>query len=131
MRSDTVTLPTAEMRVAMALAEVGDDVFEDDPTVGKLEKKVAGLLGKEAGLFVPTGTMGNLISVMVHCEVKPYVSSHIMVSSVGVDEGCYINHDQRLHHSTSTFEMGAIFNNGVAVPRHGVSESVISLMKDD
>mmetsp|Transcript_35638 Transcript_35638/g.67234 ORF Transcript_35638/g.67234 Transcript_35638/m.67234 type:complete len:381 (-) Transcript_35638:227-1369(-) len=68
MRSDTVTLPTAEMRVAMALAEVGDDVFEDDPTVGKLEKKVAGLLGKEAGLFVPTGTMGNLISVMVHCE---------------------------------------------------------------
>ena len=67
MRSDTVTTPTASMSKAMALAVVGDDVFGDDPTVKALEKRVAGLFGKEAALFVPTGTMGNLISIMAHC----------------------------------------------------------------
>lgn len=66
-RSDTVTVPSAGMRKAMAEAEVGDDVFGDDPTVKKLELEMAKMLGKEAGLFVPTGTMGNLISVMTHC----------------------------------------------------------------
>lgn len=68
MRSDTVTKPTEEMRVAMFEAEVGDDVFEDDPTVQELEKKAAEILGKEAGLFVPSGTMGNLIAVMTNCS---------------------------------------------------------------
>ncbi len=58
-RSDTVTQPTDAMRQAMAMAEVGDDVYGDDPTVNKLETKVAKLLGKEAAMFVPTGTMGN------------------------------------------------------------------------
>jgi len=64
LRSDTVTHPTPEMRRAMAEAEVGDDVFEDDPTVIALEERAATLLGKEAGLFVASGTMGNLVSVM-------------------------------------------------------------------
>jgi len=66
LRSDTVTHPTPEMRRAMAEAEVGDDVFEDDPTVIALEQRAAALLGKEAGLFVASGTMGNLVSVMAH-----------------------------------------------------------------
>lgn len=66
LRSDTVTHPTPEMRRAMAEAEVGDDVFEDDPTVIALEERAAALLGKEAGLFVASGTMGNLVSVMAH-----------------------------------------------------------------
>src|SRR5688572_19106342 len=61
LRSDTVTRPTPEMRKAMAEAEVGDDVFGDDPTVNALQEFAADLLGKEAGLFVPTGSMGNQV----------------------------------------------------------------------
>lgn len=62
LRSDTVTKPTPSMRNAMATAVVGDDVYGEDPTVHALEKKVALLLGKQAALFVPTGTMANLIA---------------------------------------------------------------------
>ena len=68
LRSDTVTRPTAAMRAAMAEAPVGDDVFGDDPTVNKLEERVAELLGKEAALYVPSGTMSNQIAVNVHCQ---------------------------------------------------------------
>ena len=63
LRSDTVTRPTPEMRRAMAEAEVGDDVFGDDPTVNELQEVCADLLGKEAGLFVPTGSMGNQVAL--------------------------------------------------------------------
>ena len=66
LRSDTVSRPTDAMRRAMATAEVGDDVFGDDPTVIALEERAADLLGKDAGLFVATGTMGNLVSMMAH-----------------------------------------------------------------
>src|SRR6186997_2697687 len=66
LRSDTVTHPTPRMRRAMAEAEVGDDVFGDDPTVNALEERAAALLGKEAGLFVASGTMGNLVAQMAH-----------------------------------------------------------------
>jgi threonine aldolase len=83
LRSDTVTHPTPEMRHAMAMAEVGDDVFEDDPTVIALEERAADLLGKEAGLFVTSGTMGNLVSQMAHVprggEVIAEASSHIVM----------------------------------------------------
>jgi threonine aldolase len=68
LRSDTVTKPTAAMRAAMAAAEVGDDVFGDDPTVNALQERIAGLLGKEAALFVPTGTQSNLCALMSHCQ---------------------------------------------------------------
>ena len=68
LRSDTVTKPSPEMRRAMADAEVGDDVFEDDPTVKALEARAAELLGKEAGLFVSSGAMGNLVAQMAHVE---------------------------------------------------------------
>jgi threonine aldolase len=68
LRSDTVTRPTPAMRRAMAEAEVGDDVYREDPTVNRLEKRAAEIMGKEAGLFVPSGTMGNTIAVKMHTE---------------------------------------------------------------
>ncbi|OQV25975.1 putative low-specificity L-threonine aldolase 2 [Hypsibius exemplaris] len=70
MRSDTVSMPTDEMRQAMAEAVVGDDVYLEDPTVTALEIKAAEMFGKESALFVPSGTMGNLISVMIHCQER-------------------------------------------------------------
>ncbi len=68
LRSDTVTHPTQAMRDAMYKAELGDDVFGDDPTVIRLEEKAAARLGKEAALFVPSGSMGNLVSILTHCQ---------------------------------------------------------------
>jgi threonine aldolase len=67
LRSDTVTFPTPEMRSAMAQAEVGDDVYGEDPTVNQLQEMAAVLMGKEAGLLVPSGTMGNLSAILAHC----------------------------------------------------------------
>ena len=67
LRSDTVTLPTEKMRRAMAEAELGDDVYGEDPSVNRLQEIAAERLGKEAGLFIPSGTMGNLIAVLTHC----------------------------------------------------------------
>ena len=97
-RSDTVTRPTVEMRKAMAEAEVGDDVLGDDPTVIRLQELAAELLGKEAGLFVPSGTMGNTIALMVHeCRAK----------EVLVEEKCHIYN----------FECGNISHLAGAVPR--------------
>ena len=81
LRSDTLTLPTPDMREAMARAEVGDDVWGEDPTVQRLEAAAAARLGKEAGLFVASGTMGNLVSVVAHTqagqEVVLDLDSHI------------------------------------------------------
>ncbi len=68
LRSDTVTHPTPEMREAMARAEVGDDVLREDPTINRLQEMAAAMMGKEAGLFVPSGTMGNLLAVLTHCS---------------------------------------------------------------
>jgi len=86
LRSDTLTLPTPEMREAMARAEVGDDVWEEDPTVKRLETMAAERLGKAAGLFVSSGTMGNLISVVSQAqagqEVVLDLDSHIFNNEV-------------------------------------------------
>lgn len=68
LRSDTVTQPTPEMREAMATAKVGDDVYGEDPTVNQLQEIAAEKMGKEAGLFVPSGTMGNLVGILAHCQ---------------------------------------------------------------
>ena len=68
LRSDTVTTPTEKMRKAIAEAAVGDDVYGEDPTILELERKAADMFGMEKSLFVPSGTMGNLIAVMVHCK---------------------------------------------------------------
>lgn len=81
LRSDTVTRPTAKMRAAMAAAEVGDDVYGEDPTVNGLEVRAAEIFGREAALFVPTGTMGNQIAIHLHtrhgdeavCESRAHV----------------------------------------------------------
>src|SRR5690606_10485446 len=85
--SDTVTRPSPVMREAMARAEVGDDVFEDDPTVQALEARAAERFGNPAGLFVPTGTMANLIALMVDArpgeEVLVEERSHTYNNAVG------------------------------------------------
>ena len=67
LRSDTVTLPSKEIKQAIFDAELGDDVFQEDKNVNLLEKQAANLSGKESALLVPSGTMGNLISFLVHC----------------------------------------------------------------
>src|SRR3984885_13064782 len=67
LRSDTVTLPTPAMREAIARAQLGDDVYGEDPTVNRLEQTAAALMGKDAGLLVSSGTMGNLIALLTHC----------------------------------------------------------------
>lgn len=95
LRSDTVTQPTAAMREAMAQAAVGDDVYGEDPTVNRLQEIAAGVIGKEAALFVPSGTMGNQIAIAVHtrpgseviCEARAHVIEYEM-ASMAVISGC-------------------------------------------
>lgn len=86
LRSDTVTHPTPEMRQAMAQAEVGDDVYGEDPTINRLEELAASMLGKEAAVFVPSGSMANLVSLLSHTERGDEVivgrGSHIFVNEV-------------------------------------------------
>ncbi len=97
LRSDTVTRPTPDMRVAMAAAEVGDDVYGEDPTVNLLERRAAEMFGREAALFVPTGTMGNQIGIRLHtqpgqeviCESRAHILDWEM-ASVAVFSGCLI-----------------------------------------
>src|SRR5690242_10804208 len=95
LRSDTVTRPTPAMRRAMAEAEVGDDVFGDDPTVIALERRVAELAGKEAALYVPSGTMGNQLAVATQTEPGDEVlleaESHIYFyegGGIAANSGC-------------------------------------------
>jgi len=87
LRSDTVTQPSPEMRAAMAAAEVGDDVLEQDPTMARLEGRVADLLGLEAAMWVPSGCMGNLIALMLHVKrgdrfLAP-AQAHVLGSELG------------------------------------------------
>lgn len=97
LRSDTVTRPSEIMRAAMAAAEVGDDVYGEDPTVNLLEKRAAETFGREAGLFVPTGTMGNQIAIRLHTqpgqEVIAESRAHILdweMAMAAVFSGCLI-----------------------------------------
>lgn len=87
LRSDTVTQPTDSMRQAMATASVGDDVLDEDPTIHDLQIRAAQLMGKESALFVPSGTMGNLTSLLTHCQRGDEVilgdRSHIFLNEVG------------------------------------------------
>jgi threonine aldolase len=95
LRSDTVTKPTPEMRRAMAEAEVGDDVYGEDPTLNRLEARAAGIFGKQAAMFVPTGCMGNTLGVKVHtrhgeeiiCEAKSHVMNYELAMA-GWFAGC-------------------------------------------
>ena len=97
LRSDTVTRPSAEMRAAMAAAEVGDDVYGEDPTVNHLERRAAEVFGREAALFVPTGTMGNQIAIRLLTqpgqEVIAESRSHILdweIATTAVFSGCLV-----------------------------------------
>jgi threonine aldolase len=97
LRSDTVTKPTAQMRAAMAAAEVGDDVYGEDPTVNLLEQRAAETFGREAALYVPTGTMGNQIGIRLHTqpgqEVIAESRAHILdyeMATVAVFSGCLV-----------------------------------------
>ena len=97
LRSDTVTRPTPAMRAAMAAAEVGDDVYGEDPTVNLLEKRAAEIFGREAALFVPTGTMGNQIAIRLHtrpgqeviCESRAHILDWEMATTA-VFSGCLV-----------------------------------------
>ena len=97
LRSDTVTRPTAAMRAAMAGAEVGDDVYGEDPTVNALERRAAEIFGREAALFVPTGTMGNQIAIRLHtragqealCEWRAHVLDWEMATAASFS-GCQL-----------------------------------------
>ena len=102
MRSDTVTLPSDAMRQAMATAACGDDVMGEDPTVNELERRMAELCGKEAALFVTSGTMGNLIATMVHCqglfaEVICGDISHTCLYEVGSVASICHAHQRQVH----------------------------------
>jgi threonine aldolase len=97
LRSDTVTRPSAEMRAAMAAAEVGDDVYGEDPSVTLLERRAAEVFGREAALFVPTGTMGNQIGIRLHTqpgqEVIAESRAHILdweMATTAVFSGCLV-----------------------------------------
>ena len=124
LRSDTLTKPTPEMRRAMAEAEVGDDVFGEDPTVNQLEARAAEILGKEAALFVPSGTMGNQTAIKAHTQPGQEIicddRSHVILYEMGMPamfsgclsrgvpttEGILSSSDvaSRLRHATDHFQ---------------------------
>ncbi len=87
LRSDTVTRPTAAMRAAMAAAEVGDDVYREDPTVNRLEARAAEVFGREAAMFVPTGTMGNQIAIRLHTQHGQEVMCEAQGACAGLGDG--------------------------------------------
>src|SRR3954453_12032478 len=97
LRSDTVTKPTPAMRRAMAEAEVGDDVYGEDPTINKLEQRAAEIFAREAAIFVPTGTMGNQIAIKIHtqpgqeivCEERAHIFNWEMASLASFS-GCMV-----------------------------------------
>src|SRR5450432_683279 len=97
LRSDTVTRPTAAMRAAMAAAEVGDDVYGEDPTVNRLQDRAAEIFGREAAIFVPTGTMGNQIAIRLHtqhgqeviCESRAHIHEWEMAMAAAFS-GCQL-----------------------------------------
>jgi threonine aldolase len=97
LRSDTVTLPSDEMRRAMAAAEVGDDVYGEDPTINRLEARAAEIFGREAAIFVPSGTMGNQIAIKLHtrpgqeilCEERAHIFNYEMAMP-GWFSGCIV-----------------------------------------
>src|SRR5579875_1054284 len=97
LRSDTVTKPAAAMRAAMAAAEVGDDVYGEDPTINRLEARAAEIFGREAALFVPSGTMGNQIALRLHtqhgqeilCEARSHIVEWEMAMAAAF-AGCHL-----------------------------------------
>lgn len=113
LRSDTVTRPTPEMRAAMARAEVGDDVYGEDPTINHLQELAAQMLGKEAGLFVPSGTTGNLTAVLTHCQrgdeiILGHLSHIFYFEAGGVSALGGVHSRQLSNQPDGTLELAAI-----------------------
>ena len=106
--SDTLTRPTPAMRAAMAAAEVGDDVFGEDPTVRQLEERIAAMLGKEAALFVPSGTLGNQMGVRMHC---------LPGDEFLCEAGCHIFNSEQAAHA----QLFGISARPIPAPRHGMT----------
>ncbi|XP_029170545.1 uncharacterized protein LOC114940189 [Nylanderia fulva] len=158
LRSDTLTKPTAAMRRAMFEAEVGDDVFEEDPTVIELQKKAASLLGKEDALFVSSGTMGNLIAVINHCNVRGSEAycgneSHVFLHEQGAaaqiagvslstlqnnDDGTFdvkklesMIRTDRIHEPISKLVLVENTINGKIIPQSWVEELMVVVKKHD
>ena len=125
LRSDTVTQPTQAMREAMAIAPVGDDVYQDDPTMIELEAYAAQLVGKEAALFVPSGTMGNQLCLMTHTqrgdEIVTGANNHIVIHEVGAVGLLSQANLRTLHHPDDFIEplsfKQAIRSNDIHEPR--------------
>ena len=125
LRSDTVTQPTQAMREAMAIAPVGDDVYQDDPTMIELETYAAQLVGKEAALFVPSGTMGNQLCLMTHTqrgdEIVTGANNHIVIHEVGAVGLLSQANLRTLHHPDDFIEplsfTQAIRSNDIHEPR--------------
>jgi threonine aldolase len=113
LRSDTVTRPTPEMRAAMARAEVGDDVYGEDPTINRLQELAAQMVGKQAGLFVPSGTMGNLNAVLTHCTrgdeiILGHLSHIFYFEAGGVSALGGVHSRQVTNQPDGTLELAAI-----------------------
>ena len=132
LRSDTVTRPTKEMRAAMAAAEVGDDVYGEDPTVNRLEKRAAEMFGKEAALFVPTGCMGNLIAIKVWthhgdeviCDERSHVNLYELASMAAI-AGCM----PRIVRGVDGLHQPSMGNTHVAADRLAGAQSAAVLSK--
>ncbi|MBT4250197.1 low-specificity L-threonine aldolase [bacterium] len=115
LRSDTVTLPTKEMREAISNAELGDDVFQEDPTINNLEKLAAKKFNKEAAVFLPSGTMANLVAVLTHCnrgdEVMLGDQSHtFLYEAGGISSFGGVHSRQLKNHNDGTIHLNDIKN---------------------
>jgi threonine aldolase len=115
LRSDTVTLPTKEMREAISNAELGDDVFQEDPTINNLEKLAAKKFNKEAAIFLPSGTMANLVAVLTHCnrgdEVMLGDQSHtFLYEAGGISSFGGVHSRQLKNHNDGTIHLNDIKN---------------------
>ena len=115
LRSDTVTLPTKEMREAILNAELGDDVFQEDPTINKLEKLAAKKFNKEAAIFLPSGTMANLVAVLTHCHRGDEVilgdqSYTFLYRDGGISSFCSVHSRQLKNHNDVTISLNDIKN---------------------
>ena len=115
LRSDTVTLPTKEMREAISNAELGDDVFQEDPTINNLEKLAAKKFNKEAAIFLPSGTMANLVAVLTHCnrgdEVILGDQSHtFLYEAGGISSFGGVHSRQLKNHNDGTISLNDIKN---------------------
>ena len=128
LRSDTVTKPTKEMREAFLLAEVGDDVYDDDPTIKKLEEMSAGLMGKESALFTPSGTMANQLAIMSHTNKGDEIilgrNCHIVEHEVGaaaiLSNVCYRVVQNNDDHVYADDIHAAMRENDIHYPRTGL-----------